>query len=349
MSSPPWLECLPPLSVWSRHRRDGYAPWAFELVIIFSMMLPIAAATPISAHLGSISPHPLWIPVLLLSSQYGTMAGVAAAVASMVVHWLTGAPPQAGGEDIYDYLYRIWREPMLWPVAAVVLGGFRDRHARKTEALRSRLVEADAQVRLSGELAEGLRAHYEALERQIACAADHGIEAGLAALDEVRKASAETLKPALERAMEMLVGPASYLVLTLRDGRLAVDGEISDALGDSCKLPRIERLPEALETELLRGRRLLSIRKSEAVGELAGVGLIAAPILTPTGDHLIGALLIQSMDPMRLTEATEHSLCVLCRELSQALSRDRVLCSFERRRPRARLVPLATGGASPAR
>ena len=53
MSSPPWLECLPPLSVWSRHRRDGYAPWAFELVIIFSMMLPIAAATPISAHLGS--------------------------------------------------------------------------------------------------------------------------------------------------------------------------------------------------------------------------------------------------------------------------------------------------------
>ena len=149
--------------------------------------------------------------------------------------------------------------------------------------------------------------------------------------------------------MEMLVGPASYLVLTLRDGRLAVEGEISGGLGDSCKMPRIERLPEALETELRRGRRLLSIRKSEAVSELAGIGLIAAPILTPIGDQLIGALLIQSMDPMRLTEATEHGLCVLCRELSQVLSRDRVLCSFVPRRPRARLVPLATGAASPAR
>src|SRR5262249_10949760 len=182
MSSPPWLECRPPLSVWSKHRRDGYAPWALELVIIFSLMLPIAAATPIGAHLGSISPHPLWIPVLLLSSQYGMTAGIAAAVASMVVHWLSGAPPQAGGEEIFDYAHPLRREPLLWPVAAVVLGGFRDRHAQKTEALRSRLVEAEAQLRSIGELAEGLRAHCEALERQIACAADHAIEAGLAVL-----------------------------------------------------------------------------------------------------------------------------------------------------------------------
>jgi len=157
------------------------------------MMLLIAAAAPIG-HLGSISPHPLWIPVLLLSSQYGTIAGVAAAVASMVLYWLAGAPPQAGGEDIYDYLYRIWREPVLWPVAAVVLGGIRVQHARKTESLRSRLVEADAQLRSIGELAEGLRARCEALERQIACAADHSIEAGLAVLDEVRKSQPRDLE-----------------------------------------------------------------------------------------------------------------------------------------------------------
>ncbi|MBO0837166.1 MAG: hypothetical protein J2P28_16880, partial [Actinobacteria bacterium] len=307
----------------------------------------IAAATPIGAGLVTMSPHPLWIPVLLLSSQCGTTAGVAAAVASMVVHWLAGAPPQAGGEDVYDYLYRVWREPMLWLVAAVVLGGFRAQHVQKTEALRSRLVEADAQLRSIGELAERLRARCEVLDRQIACAADRSIEAGLAALDEVRKASPETLKPALARAVEMLVGPASYLLLTGRDGGLTVDSEISPALADSCKVRRIERLPEALETELLRGQQLLSIRKSEAVGVLAGVGLIAAPILTPTGDRLIGALLIQSMDPMRVTEATEHNLCVLCRELSQALSRDRVLCSFGRQRPPARWVPRAGRAASP--
>ena len=142
MSSPPWPECPPTLSVWSRHWRDGHASWALELVIVLSMMLLIGAATPIGAHLGSISPHPLWIPVRLLSSQYGTTAGVAAAVASMVVYWLAGAPPQAGGDE--------WREPMLWPVAAIVLGGIRAQHARKTESLRSRLAETDAQLRSIG-------------------------------------------------------------------------------------------------------------------------------------------------------------------------------------------------------
>lgn len=62
------------LSVWFKHRRDGYAPWALELVIVLSMTLLIGAATPICAHLGSVSPNPLWIPVLLLSGQYGTKA-----------------------------------------------------------------------------------------------------------------------------------------------------------------------------------------------------------------------------------------------------------------------------------
>lgn len=74
------------LSVWSKRWRDGYAPGAHEFVIILSMMLLIGAATPIGAHLGSTSPNPLWIPVLLLSGQHGTKAGVAAAVTSMVVH-----------------------------------------------------------------------------------------------------------------------------------------------------------------------------------------------------------------------------------------------------------------------
>src|SRR5258705_12398204 len=104
---------------------------------------------------------------------------------------------------------------MLWPVAAVVLGGFRDRQAQKTESLRSRLVEADAQLRSIGELAEELRAHCEALERQIACAADRSIHAGLAALGQGCKASPEPLKLALVGAMQMVVRPASYLGLTL--------------------------------------------------------------------------------------------------------------------------------------
>lgn len=341
LSRPTWMRVR---SAWTDDRLSGCPPWILELVIVFAILLLIAAATPIGANFGSISPHPFWIPVLLLSSQYGTLPGITAAVVAMALHWLAGAPPPAGGEDIYDYLNRVWREPMLWPVAAVVLGGFRAQQAEKTEALRSRLVERDAKLRAIASQAEELRSHCEALERQIACAPDRSIEAGLAALDEVRRATPERLKGVLPRAVEMLVGPASYLLLTLRDGRLTVNAELSSAPGVGHRLPRPKCLPEILEVELARRRRPLSVRSAEAVDTLAGVALIAAPVHSPVVERLSGALLIQTMDPMRLTEETERNLGVLCRELAHALDADRV--SGKRQRAAPNLLSIVAGGAS---
>jgi hypothetical protein len=149
--------------------------------------------------------------------------------------------------------------------------------------------------------------------------------------------------------MELLVGTGSYLLFTLRDNRLAAAPDLSHVPDDAGKLPRIESLPEGLEAKLVREQRLLSIRRVEDAGHLAGSGLIAVPILSPASDRLIGALLIQSMDPMRLTEETERSVRALSRELSHALSRDRVLVNFRRGPMPARLLSLAAGGAHPAR
>ena len=347
MASPPPPARMRLPSAWRRLWRGGAASWLLELLIVLSMLLLLAVVTPIGSQLGSISPHPFWIPVLLLASQYGTIPGIAAAVAAMALHWVAaGTTSQTGGEDVYDYLYRMWREPMLWPVAAVVLGSFRDQHAHKADALRSRLVEADARVLSIGNLAEKLRSHCDALERQIACTAERSIETGLAVLDDVHRARQEELKPALQRAMDMLLGKASYLLLTSRDGRLAINPELSCVLHEARKLPAVESLPEGLEAELVRGHRLLSVRRSWDVHLLAGVALIAAPILSSQGDRLIGVLLVQTMDPIRLTEETERSLRMLCRELSHALSRDPILITFKRERLPTRLVSVAAGGTT---
>ena len=333
---------------WLRPLRGRDVAWLRELVIIFSLLLVVVTATPIGPHLGSISPHPLWIPVLLLSCQCGTMAGIAAAAAAMGLHWLAGMPPQNGGEDIYDYLYRVWREPMLWPVAAVVLGGFHAQNARQMQTLRSRLAEVSDQSRSIGNLAQELRDHCDTLERQMACAADRSVEAGLAALDDVRRAGLEGLGTALPSAMEILVGTASYQLFTWRDHRVAAAPDLCRVLGTARTLPGIESLPEGLEAKLVREQRVISIRRAEDVVHLAGRALIAVPILSPAGDRVIGALLIQSMDPMRITEETERNVRALGRELSHALSRDRVLVSF-RREPMAAQMSLAAGGAHPPR
>ena len=96
-------------------------------------------------RLGAISPSPFWIPVLLLSVQYGVSAGLISALVALVASAVIGWPDQAGTEDFYDYSLRIWREPILWLAAAVVLGTLQAQQLRKIEALRDRIAEAEVQ------------------------------------------------------------------------------------------------------------------------------------------------------------------------------------------------------------
>lgn len=139
--------------------RDSNAPWLVELVVLYSLLLVLAYVLPGQNELTAINPHPFWIPVLLLSVQYGPLGGGAAALVGSLLHWLIGAPVQAGGEDFYDYIYRIWREPMLWLGASVVLGGLRSQQIDKVEALRVQVTEAETQRRRIADLADSLKQH----------------------------------------------------------------------------------------------------------------------------------------------------------------------------------------------
>ena len=67
---------------------------------------------------ASVTLSPFWVPVLLLAVQYGTMTGLAAAVAATAVSLTLGEEPPL--EDYYAHFLNLWRNPMLW--LAAVLG-----------------------------------------------------------------------------------------------------------------------------------------------------------------------------------------------------------------------------------
>lgn len=335
------VSILQPLAMGSRYwqskssstsRKDATTQWVVELFILLALLNLVALATVGPQRLAAISPHPYWIPVILMSCQHGTLAGVAAAISAMAIHWLGGAPVPAGGEDLYDYLHRVWREPMLWLVAAVVIGGLRSQQAHRLHDMRLRLSAADDRLAAIGTYANDLRSHCEALERHIACAADRSIEAGLGALDEISSSSYEALGSALPRAMDLLVGPSSYTLLTLQDGRLAIESELSRSMPDASRLPRIEQLPDELAAELARHRRILTVRSDADLDVLGGVSLLAVPVIAGHGEKLIGVLLVQTLDPTRLHAATERSLKHLAQQLAYPLGRQRVVVSFQRDR-----------------
>jgi hypothetical protein len=81
--------------------------------------------------------HPFWLPVMLVSLQYGVYGGVVTAIlASLFMDW----PLRPPGLDISAYYLEMVRLPIQWLLAAVLIGLFR-QNQRRTEIERAREIE----------------------------------------------------------------------------------------------------------------------------------------------------------------------------------------------------------------
>ena len=246
-----------------------------------------------------------------------------------MIDWLINLPQQAGGEDLYDYWFRVWREPILWLAAAVILGALRAQHLYKLAALSEKLADAEMKRQSIAALCNRLKAHCETLERRIACAQDRSVEAGLSALAAVRSSKIDNLPGVLAAAVDLLFGPADYTVLIRRDGRLVEDPELSSGTNEPAGLPAIGRLDADLEALLLQETRILSILRESDARRLAGTALLAAPIVSSGSERVLGAVLIRTMDAANIGPHIEKNLQALCADVAHALRRHRVLVNFE--------------------
>jgi len=284
---------------------------------MFLVLLLLEYAILGPGSLASINPHPFWFPVLLLSAQYGTAGGLTAAAAAIALSWVVGWPPQQFGEDYYAYSLRLWHQPMLWLCTAILLGELRNRHIRERVALSERLAEAEAQRQSIAHLCVQLQDHNQGLNRQIACAQDQSIDAGLAALTALRNATSDSAGHALATAVTALIGPAKYAVLVPRDGGLVVSPAFADAPSQSSPAERSIR--PAFREAVLRDRRFLSVLRNDDACILDGVGVFAGPILATKSGAALGVLLLEEVSGNQLRGEAETALRAICSELSQSL------------------------------
>ncbi len=121
----------------------------------------------VPAHAGGM-PHPFWIPVLLMSAQYGIMGGLFATLAASATMFLGGLPPQSAAQDFYDYAAVVAAQPCAWFASALILGGLRTLHMHQHGELVGRL---DRATRIGSAIADRLEqalAENARLERRIA-------------------------------------------------------------------------------------------------------------------------------------------------------------------------------------
>jgi hypothetical protein len=274
-----------------------------EIAVLFALIIGLGWLT--GQDLADLRPHPFWVPVLLLSLQYGTVSGLLAAGIATAFTGLGQLPEQVVGETYFVYFLRIWIEPILWIASAVLLGQFRMRQiANKMELVRQ-VQELAAQRTSLANYAGKLRHRCETLERRLAGRQEPDSLLMLQAIGGARVAGAPGLNVAFARVMAAVLpgSQASLFVVDQHQLRRALTAPVAGVgLPRGVTLQALDATHPVFHGIVGRGEGA-SVLTAAGEAVLAGQGIAAVPMRSDQG-AVIGMIKVEVMDSHLLGPST---------------------------------------------
>jgi hypothetical protein len=285
-------------------------------------------------QLTRMNPHPYWIAVLLLSLQYGTVSGLVAASIAIAGTVLIGLPEPDIEERYFNYLVRVWTQPVLWLLVALLLGSFRARQIDQREALLQQVRNLRDRGTTLLDHVNNLQARCTKLERHIATRPRSDSGQLLTALGRLSEAEPGRWAPALKTALASGF-PGGRIALYAADGDrmrllLAYDGDNGDGgeigAGSSYLAPELTPGSPLLAAVVGSGRGVSVLNASDDAA-LAGLGVAAVPIFADTlgsNPKVSGVLLAEKLPPSQIDTALLRRLGVIAAHLAPALAQARL-------------------------
>jgi polysaccharide biosynthesis protein PelD len=299
-----------------RTSRFGIRHPAFlEVTLFLTFALAVDRLFLDGTRFRSLSQHPFWILVLLVTVQYGTNAGLFAAIASSVALLAGNMPLQPAFQDRFQWLFEVIRLPLLWCLTAVTLGELRMRQIRERERLRGQVEEASRRDQILTDGYKRLNAVKEALETRVA-----GQLRTAVSLYEAARAI-EKLDPAevllgVSSLVRSVMNPEKFSLYLLKNGALEL--AFSEGWTSEDRFPRLYTRADPLFQETIGRQRMVSVANPEDERIFAGVGLIAAPLIAPDTGHVAGMLQIERLGFLDLNFSNVQTFKVLCEWIGAA-------------------------------
>lgn len=347
------LPVLPPLSALA------------EIVILFALIYGLDYVTP-NVSVLDLSPHPFWIPVLLVSLQYGTVSGLVAAAVAIALSLFAGLPEQDIGENLFAYFLRVLGQPILWIGVSLLVGQLRMRQL----AVKQELRHANAMLtRQRDDLSRhslDLRARVERLEQELArryaATPHHGVAALVEAMAAGGMAKPLERQSVLERACAALFPDAVVAAYALEDNALVECAAVGRKINSGPR-SRILRDDPIYRAVVTNGRGI-SVLDRDGEAALSGAGLMAVPIPSGAEENgnvplrsgdgskraaVFGALLVEKADPSAITNEGLKALEQLGHALQPRAARtiEQPAGAFDL--PRRKRVAATPAVAAPAR
>lgn len=242
---------------------------------------------------ANINPRPFWIPVLLMSVQYGLAGGVFAAFASTLALYSGALPSQLATQDYYAYSRLIVAEPTSWLACALVLGGLSSLQLAHAAEVRRQRDEAQAAAE---DLGHGLQQALSDLGRlELQIAAETRTAGAIArAFAGLEPGGPERLATSFAEFARLVVGASDLTVYAPRGGAWVAVGHA----GEARDAPRLARL----DADSLRGPgpspdqaspRLLAAGASPLWPD----GAILVPVVPPSGGEASALIVAEGCAP----------------------------------------------------
>jgi GAF domain len=311
-----------PLPVWDdpprRSRWSSLTRITFELVLLFAVA--VLAKHILAATMSGSYPNPLWLPVIVLSLQYGMAAGLGAALAAAVVQYSDGLPPALMSEDMYGYIGRVAAEPVGWTCVALLIGHIRSRQIANVAELEAELAERNRQCAAVADLCADLRDRAEMLERQIAANAQASSVDVAVAITELNLATWDDFSQRLTRFVVLMTGAADFAVYLLRDNELKAALRPNDEYRNAADTEVPPDHP--LFTAIVNARRVLSAARPADAALLGNRWTLAGPLLDGHDcDRAIGMFAIAGAALDDLPDDIERRFSLTATEIARLVGR----------------------------
>lgn len=328
-----WLPVLPPAGAFA------------ELAVLLGIIHLINFIAP-DIDVLNLEPSPYWLPILLLSLQYGTVAGLLAAGAATLAYVMNGLPEQNIDEHHFAYLLRVWSLPILWIGVSLVLGQFRMRQIELKQQLQAglnqRTREAKALTGYVGELEQRCRE----LERLITAQGPPGGGRVLDVLAELGAPGTDA-QGFLHKLCAAAFPRARLSVMVLQASAFEPAFSAGDAAaGEATKPPHRIATDHPLYKAIALERTAVCVLDARGEAALAGEGLAAAPVFHDEGGRVIGLIKLDRAGGEVLTPEIASRLTVAANMLAPLLSEPRIIIDNTPERVAAADAPRAARSRS---
>jgi hypothetical protein len=258
---------------------------------------------------SEVSPHPFWIIVLLISTYYGTNEGLVTAALCAIAALVGHIPEQGFNEERTAWLLRVTTDPVLWIMAALLLGEIRSGHRRRYEAVKGKLESAHQQATAITNAYEMLSEAKRTLEVRIA-AQTQTVQSVYQASRAIQHQDTSEVLAGIPMLIRSVMAPKKFSLFLLNGSTLT-----ATACEGWCKsdaFVREFRSSTPLFQAVVAGQQVLVVSNPSHESTLADQGILAAPLMHAETGAVFGMVKIEQIGLTGMNPSTVQNFKTLC-------------------------------------